>query len=324
MKCTKHEQHDCVYCGRDKLESALAAASTRIFELERKLAKAEIERGWAIGEHKKALALIETLRGPVRTSEAIDWALTADEIGRQFRSMAIELEAVKKELEAMRAQKPCLFAYKISSSSSGFVYTTDESEAVMGGADSGGYKKLYTQPVPAPAQVPDEWRSVMQDLIAELEGTFCPADMCAKSGACCKEYAKQSVTEAKALLQSQPVETVIDKQEPNLYAQQQYSIIQKWSGQHNFVAGNDDFWRLAVMLADAAGIDRVYPKSTIPPGWQITRVPDVEFQPRYQIYISKIGEDGKAELGGTACRLDESSLFWHFFNDWLLMQESAG
>jgi len=185
MKCTKHEQHDCVYCWRDKLESALAAASTRIFDLERKLSKAEIERGWAIGEHKKAL------------------------VG----------------LEAMRAQKPCLFAYKIFSSSSGFVYTTDESEAVMGGADSGGYKKLYAQPVLAPTQVSDE--------------------------------------------------PVIDK-------------------------------------------------PTLPPGWQVVRVPDVEFQPRDQIYISKIGVDGKAERGGTACRLDDSSLFWHFFNDWLLMQEGAG
>lgn len=77
-------------------------------------------------------------------------------------------------------------------------------------------------------------------------------------------------------------------------------------------------------VADAAGVERVYPKPSLPPGWFVVRVPDVEFQPRDQIYISKIGVDGKAERGGTACRLDDSSLFWHFFNDWLLMQESAG
>jgi len=65
-------------------------------------------------------------------------------------------------------------------------------------------------------------------------------------------------------------------------------------------------------------------KPTLPPGWQVTRVPDVEFQPRDQICILKIGADGRAELGGMVCRLDDSSLFWHFFNDWLLMQEGAG
>lgn len=77
------------------------------------------------------------------------------------------------------------------------------------------------------------------------------------------------------------------------------------------------------LTADAAGVEQVYPKPSLPPGWKITRVPDVEFQPRDQIYISKIGVDGKAERGGTACRLDDSSLFWHFFNDWLLTQEGT-
>ena len=200
MKCTKHEQHDCVYCWRDKLES---------------------------------------------------------------------------ELDALRAQKPCLFAYKIFSSSSGFVYTEDESEAARGGADSGGYKKLYAQPLPAPAQVPDEWRSVMQDSAAIFR--HYEALHKAKGGIADDkaERNRLAAERIEALLQPQPAEPVIDK-------------------------------------------------PTLPPGWQVVRVPDVEFQPRDQIYISKIGVDGKAERGGTACRLDDSSLFWHFFNDWLLMQEGAG
>ena len=62
-------------------------------------------------------------------------------------------------------------------------------------------------------------------------------------------------------------------------------------------------------------------KPTLPPGWQVSRVPDAEFQPRDLINICKYKPDGQPERGGTACRLDDSSLFWHFFNDWLLMQE---
>lgn len=58
-----------------------------------------------------------------------------------------ELAEAKAELARLRAQKPSVFAYKIFSSSSGFVYTEDESEAARGGSDSGGYKKLYAQPV---------------------------------------------------------------------------------------------------------------------------------------------------------------------------------
>lgn len=113
---------------------------------------------------------VERLRSPIRTSEAIDWSLTADEISKQYRAMAIELESAKELLKA------------------------------------------WTMPVPS--QVPDEWRLTMQDLVAELEGIFCPADMCAKSGVCCKDYAKQSVAEAKALLQSiQPKRIITNKSE---------------------------------------------------------------------------------------------------------------
>jgi len=72
-------------------------------------------------------------------------------------------------------------------------------------------------------------------------------------------------------------------------------------------------------VSDEPVIDR----PVLPPGWFVVRVPDVEFQPRDQIYISKIGVDGRAERGGTACKLDDSSLFWHFFNDWLLTQEGT-
>jgi len=78
MKCTKHQQHNCVYCEWDKAELALAEAN----------------------------ALIETLRGPVRTSEAIDWALTADEISKQYRAMAIELESAKELLKAWTMPVP--------------------------------------------------------------------------------------------------------------------------------------------------------------------------------------------------------------------------
>jgi len=122
------------------------------------------------------------------------------------------------------------------------------------------------------AQVPDEWRSVMQDSAAIFR--HYEALHKAKGGIADDkaERNRLAAERIEALLQPQPAEPVIDK-------------------------------------------------PTLPPSWQVVRVPDVEFQPRDQIYISKIGVDGKAERGGTACRLDDSSLFWHFFNDWLLATE---
>ena len=38
---------------------------------------------------------VERLRGPVRTSDALDWSLTADEISKQYRAMAIDHDRLK-------------------------------------------------------------------------------------------------------------------------------------------------------------------------------------------------------------------------------------
>lgn len=43
------------------------------------------------------------LRGPVLTSEAIDWRLNAEEISTQFRAMAQDCVRLRAEVEAMRA-----------------------------------------------------------------------------------------------------------------------------------------------------------------------------------------------------------------------------
>ena len=51
----------------------------------------------------------DALRGPVRTSEAIDWSLTANEIGKQYRVMAMELAEAKSELERLRCQEPVAY-----------------------------------------------------------------------------------------------------------------------------------------------------------------------------------------------------------------------
>lgn len=227
--------------------------------------------------------------------------------------LTAENEQLRARLAELESQKPV--GYFCRHPVFGFY------EEQIGPSDSN--IALYAQPAPTPAQVSDEWRSVMQDSAAIFR--HYEALHKAKGGIADDkaERNRLAAERIEALLQPQPAEPVINKQAPNLYAQQQYSIIQKWSGQHNFVAGNDDFWRLAVMLADAAGVDRVYPKPSLPPGRQVIREPDVDFEPRDQIYISKIGVDGKAERGGTACRLDDSSLFWHFFNDWLLTQEGT-
>lgn len=350
----------------------------------------------------------------------------------------VDIDAMQRELAELRewkrkveTQEPCLFAYKIFPGSSGFVYTYDESEAARLGSDTGGYKKLYAQPVPAPAQVlttpsketigrfaddiaikvakncgsvpqlthpfiylglmeifklhslpaastiddksvvdelssltrrlahqlqkalpgnglpvkamdylnkigkqgdvlrdaepeitaqapaqvPDKWRSFLQLVVDYFDDS--------KIKPCNQQYL---VRTAKGMLQSQPVEPVIDKP--------------LRIGNANFMPGVK--LQTAIDAAHRRYLDSKTPEAeadrvakakaftealqslnqpALPPGWQVTRVPDVEFQPRDLIYISKIGADGKAERGGIVCRLDDSSLFWHFLNDWLLMQE---
>ena len=49
-----------------------------------------------------AIEEIERLRGPVRTSEAIDWSLSSDEIAAQYRAMAQQVDEFRADAERYR------------------------------------------------------------------------------------------------------------------------------------------------------------------------------------------------------------------------------
>lgn len=220
-------------------------------ELAATLERAFNDGRFSIQQERDALASeVERLRGTVRTSEAIDWSLTADEISRQYRAMALEVERLREELAESNDKLEKAFAHAANIGESAVI--------LLGQRD-----ELQRRIDEAMTQEPVAYR-ITSDTDCQMRF----------------EYMK---SEADFVASEMGPDSVVTP----LYAQPIHAL-------------------------------------ALPPGWQVTCVPDVEFQPRDQICILKIGADGRAELGGIVCRLDSSSLFWHFLNDWLLMQESAG